>query len=340
MYSLYNKAEVSFRYIKEIGQEGKNSQAFLAHDENLDAELVIKVIPKAHSANADDFFNESRSLYRASHPHVVQIQYACACEDNIYLALPFYKNGSLKSYAEKNNLSIREIVRYSIQIAAGLHNVHSKGLIHFDIKPDNILLSDRNEALVSDFGLAKLINEDDLATPMGMYVKHMAPEWFTDKEFTSQYDIYQLGLTLYRLVVGDEQFHDQLSAFTSLDELEVAVCDGTFPARITLEHIPSRLGKIISKCLQVDLKARYKSVLEVSNDLSKIDDNLIDWRYEVVDGKRRWTKVTSTHEYLLEVGEDGTAVGQKRKGEGRWSKITDACGKLTSAKIKKFLGDH
>lgn len=340
MYSLYNKAEVSFRFIKEIGQEGRNSQAFLAHDENLDAELVIKVIPKANSANADEFFNESRSLYRATHPHVVQIQYACACDDNIYLALPYYKNGSLKSYAEKNNLSIREIIRYGIQISTGLHNVHSKGLIHFDIKPDNILLSDRNEALVSDFGLARLINEEDQATPLGMYIKHMAPEWFTKKGFTSQYDIYQLGLTLYRLVVGDTNFHDQLNAFSSMAELEAAVCDGAFPARITLEHIPARLGKIITKCLQVDLDARYQSVLEVSNDLSKIDDNLIDWRYEVVDGVRRWSKVTNTHEFLLEVDEAGTAVGQKRKGEGRWSKITDACGKLTPAKIKKFLGDH
>lgn len=338
MYSVYSKAEVSFSLGKEIGQEGRNSQAFIAHDENLDAEIVIKVIPKSYFEDPSAFFNESRLLYKAAHPHVVQIQYACACEENIYLALPYYSKGSLKAHAENHTLSVREIIRYGIQICSGIHNIHSKGLIHFDIKPDNILLSDRNEALISDFGLAKAMNKDLLATQTMMYFKHMAPEWYTAKNFNNQYDVYQIGLTLYRLLYGKDNFESQLAKYQSEDEFKADLISGTFPARATIEHSPSKLDKIINKCLSVDLNARYKSALDIANDLSSIDGNLLDWRYTTERGAKRWHKVTGTHEYMLDVAADGSSVGRKKTTSGNWTRIKDACGKLTAAKIKRFLG--
>lgn len=100
MYGIYSRAQVEFEYKKEIGQDGKNSKAYIAHDKYLDAELVIKEIAQNEFADSDEFFSESRLLYKAAHAHVVQIQYACACDENIYLALPYYKNGSLKDLAK------------------------------------------------------------------------------------------------------------------------------------------------------------------------------------------------------------------------------------------------
>jgi len=338
MYGMYSRAEVSFEYRKEIGQDGRNSKAFIAHDRYLDAELVIKQIPKADFSNPEDFFNESRSLYKASHPHVVQIQYACACEDNIYLALPYYRNGSLKDLIDKQNLSVREIVRFSIQICSALHNIHSKNLIHFDIKPDNILLSERNEALLSDFGLAQFMTPEFTATTEKIYIKHVAPEHFRGEDFTSQYDVYQLGLTIYRMVHGNDEFNKQIAIFQNNQEYFEAVENEIFPARSYPEHIPSRLEKIINKCLKSDVAERYASALDVANDLSAIDDQTLDWVHTVNADGRSWRKLTDTHEYRINVSEHGRSSAEKRTVDGKWSRIKEFClDNLNRASLKKFL---
>ena len=116
-------ASLDFELLKEIGQEGKNSKVHLAHDKQLDAELVIKVIEKSKFKNPLDFYAESKRLYDSEHQHVVQVKYACQDDDNIYLAMPFYKNGSLKTLMDRRFLTIREILRYSIQFLLGLNNI-------------------------------------------------------------------------------------------------------------------------------------------------------------------------------------------------------------------------
>ena len=339
MYGMYSKAEVSFEYRKEIGQDGANSRAFIAHDRYLDALLVVKEIPKGRFSHPDLFFNESRVLYKATHPHVVQIQYACECDQNIYLALPYYENGSLKDLMKTRNLSVREIVRLAIQICTGLHNIHSKGLIHFDIKPDNILLSNRFDALVSDFGLSKSMDADFRAIPDLIYTKHIAPEHFSDKSFSCQYDIYQLGLTIYRMTHGESAFDLQIQAFNNnMDAYRDAICAETFPSRALLEHIPSKLGNIIKKCLKANLTERYQSALAVANDLASIDDNTLDWVYNEIDGVRTWSKKTDTHEFYLEVGADGSSVAKKKTSAGKWTMVKDFCSqRITVATIKRFL---
>ncbi|PWS22273.1 serine/threonine protein kinase, partial [Enterococcus faecium] len=87
-----------------------------------------------------------------------------------------YAKGSLKKLMSTRHLTVREIVVIGCQVASGLHNVHSKGLIHFDIKPDNILFSDRGEALLSDFGLTRPFNRSGHAEPFGLYGRMVPPE--------------------------------------------------------------------------------------------------------------------------------------------------------------------
>src|SRR6266567_4599084 len=155
MYKPYSKAEITFDLIKEIGTDGKNSHTYVARDHQLDAEIVIKQIAKSTLASAKSFFDESKALYASAHPNVVQIHYACEDVDYVYLAMPYYRRGSVKGLITNQHMTVREIIAAVCQILSGLHNIHSKGLIHFDVKPDNVLLSDRGDALLSDFGLAK-----------------------------------------------------------------------------------------------------------------------------------------------------------------------------------------
>lgn len=282
-------AQLNFEAKTEIGQEGRNSKVYLAHDKQLDGELVIKEVPKSKIPHATEYYTEAKILHASSHPNVCGINYGCSDADNIYMAMPYYKNGSLKKLMGTKHLTIRETLRYSIQFLSGLNNVHSKGLIHFDIKPDNILISDSDEAILADFGLAKAMDRLGFATPDKLYPKGIPPETFTSSDKTILFDIYLCGLTLYRIVNGDSHYLGQF-AFPSQPDYINAIKSGNFPDRNSyLPHVPLKLQRTINKALSVNTLDRHQSVLELINELSDIDENL-DWRYENHTTNQKWTK--------------------------------------------------
>lgn len=109
MIKPYNRAEVAFDVLEEIGFEGKNSQVYRIHDHHLDAELVIKRIPKSDfNGNQSQFFYEAKVLYLSSHPNVVPVNYACEDNDYIYIAMPFFQNGSLKKLYKAERLRLEK----------------------------------------------------------------------------------------------------------------------------------------------------------------------------------------------------------------------------------------
>jgi serine/threonine protein kinase len=213
--------------------------------------------------------------------------------------MPYYKKGSLKSLIATKNLTIREIIRYSIQFLSGLHHIHSKGLIHFDVKPDNILISDSDEALLSDFGLTKAMNSFGFASPDQIYTKQVPPETFTSSNKTIHYDIYLAGLTIYRLLNGEESFTKQLISYKTQEEYINAIGTGSFPNRQEfLPHIPIKLQRIVNKSINVYIEDRHKTVLELINELSEIEDNL-DWRLTQTPTTNCWERDNGTHTYKV-----------------------------------------
>lgn len=296
MEKIYSPALVSFHKEQEIGQEGRNSKVYLAHDEYMDAQIVVKeVTTKNNAENINKLLKEAQILYASSHPNIVQIQYACKDRKNIYIAMPYYKNGSLKSLMSQRFLTAREIIRYAIQFISGVAHIHSKGLLHLDIKPDNILLSDNNEALLSDFGLADYTDENGWYNVTYHYLKHTAPEIHQDHGSglglaTVQFDIFQIGLTLYRMCAGDSAFNYQFEkARNSKGGFINALENKKFPTRdIILPHIPEALMKIVCKCLEVDVKMRYSNVRDILNDLAKIDFAGLDWQYTATSTGHQW----------------------------------------------------
>lgn len=278
------KVRLDFDEIKEIGQEGRNSKVFLAHDNQLDGEIVIKEIKKNPSTTPDEYFKEARLLYAHNHNNIVKVNYACEDDDNIYVAMPFYKNGSLKKrISDGNYLTIREAIRYSIQFLSGLNHIHSKNLVHFDIKPDNILISDSNEAMLSDFGLALYANVYGFCKSQAFYTPHVTPEQLCGLQQTIKNDIYQAGVTMYRMVNGNEYFYRQIpntgDNLTDGQILAEAIIKGKFPDRkLYLPHVPKKLKKIIKKCIEPNPNDRYDNTLQIINELASIDENL-DIRY-------------------------------------------------------------
>lgn len=348
MLKAYNLAEVSFRFIQEIGQEGKNSNSYLAHDNQLDAEIVIKKVSKSNLDSIDEFFDESKILYLSSHSNVVQVHYACQDNDCIYIAMPYYRNGSLNTLINARHLTVREIIVIACQIVSGLHNIHSKRLIHFDIKPDNVLLSDRGEALLSDFGLSKHTDLHGEAGQDRNYTKMLPPEALNGNSFSAAFDIYQFGLTLYRMCNGNSMFYEQFHRYGATpatfdrDSFRFDLRNGRFPNRgVFLEHIPEKLRKVVKKCLEPDPAHRYPAVIDVANALADIDGNILDWQYSVDGQEKSWTKSCDDRDYSLVVRADGSAVATKRINSGKTTRIRDFCAtSLTKREIKSFLGGY
>lgn len=346
MLKAFNKAELSFDLTEEIGQQGLNSKAFIAHDHQLDADIVIKQIAKSDLDGMDEFFEESKILYLSSHPNVVQIHYACQDDEHIYIGMPYYSRGSLQSLIDSRYLTVREIVTLSCQIISGLHNIHSKKLIHFDVKPANVLLSDRGEALVSDFGLARRQNTSGLAGQDRIYHRMIPPEAFNNLEFDVRFDIYQLGLTLYRMCNGDAVFNQQFSQYGTgnqfdRDRFKFDVRNGRFPDRRAYpEHIPARLKRIIKTCLEPNRDDRYKAVIEVANELAKVDASF-DWQFTPDAHSRNWKRAVDGRVYELSVNQDGASVAYKTVGSGNRARITKYCkAQITADEIRHFLQEN
>lgn len=348
MLKPISTAEVNFKLGNEIGANGKNSKVFHAHDIQLDTELAIKRIEKTEFANVDEFFKEASLLHLSNHSNVVPIYYACQDSHHIYLAMPFFQNGSLKEKISNTiALTVREIITYSTQFLSGLHNIHSKGLIHFDIKPDNILLSHRGEAMVSDFGLSKQISFSGKAYQDRIYGKMTPPEALIGDEFTKHFDIYQAGLTIYRLCVGDKSFYEQYERFfedgnLKRHEFKHAVINSQFPSLNNFpEHIPKRLIDTIHKCLACEPQNRFSSASEIVNSFADVEGELLDWRLEVLSDYREWCKVEGERTLLFRINKDGSSLATKQIGGSKARKIHKYCqSNISRADVKRFLKEN
>lgn len=331
MLKPFRTAKIDLKFLQEIGHNGQNSKTYIANDPQMNAEIVVKTIPKSSFSSVPTFFSEAQALHSSAHPHVAVIQYACYDDDNVYIAMPYYKNGSIKELITGKFITVRQCITLSTQILSALHNIHSKQLIHFDIKPDNILLSSRGEALLSDFGLAKHTNQLGVATPDKLYGRMIPPEAFSTKALDNRFDIYQFGLTLYRMCNGNDNFYAQLNRYSSNGVFDGAsyqsdILSGKFPDRkYFLPNIPSTLQNVIKKCLKVNPAERYKSAIEVINALSNIEGPQLDWKLQTNNTEHTWIKIEDGVKYQITVDSNSSTIGTRTSTAGSVRKKSEWC---------------
>ncbi|MDU0072047.1 MULTISPECIES: serine/threonine-protein kinase [Bacillus] len=270
---------------KRIGSnEGMNSEVFIARDTQLDQVVILKKITKDSLAKQiiEDFFLEAKILNATKHPLIMPIHYAAEDEKNIYLTMPYYEKGSLDSLLNKRFLSPREIIKYALDFLTGLLFMHTKKILHLDIKPTNIIINNNDRAILTDFGLSRFLNDDGFTLQERQYHAHRSPESYVSLNKSVLDDIYQAGITLYRMCNGNDEFYNQFEALkvNSVDVNDMAnkIKRGMFPYKQYLPHIPERFKRIVNKAIQPNPDNRYQSVLNIINDLSKVDEKL-DWYY-------------------------------------------------------------
>jgi tRNA A-37 threonylcarbamoyl transferase component Bud32 len=244
---------------------------YLANDTALNREVAIKVLDAAAAADANVrrmFVKEARSLAQLKHPNIVSVFDVGEVDNLPYIVMEHLAGGSVKDRIERTGpLKAGEAARIAIEVANGLAFAHSKGIIHADLKPSNILFDADDHAKITDFGIARTPKDD--ATPelyaTAMYV---APERVEGKQATVQSDVYGLGLVLYEMLVGKPPFTSTNSGVLMRDH----VVRMPVPPSHLRASLPRELDTIVLKALAKQPKLRYQKTTDLGNDLASIQN--------------------------------------------------------------------
>ncbi len=248
-----------FRLEREIGAGGM-ARVFLGRDEVLERPVAVKVLCVGYEDAdiAERFRREGRTAARLSHPNIVQVYDAGEGEldgrEVSYIVMEYVPGGDLKRLLdERGTLSGSELSELAAEVCAGLAHAHGRGIVHRDIKPHNILLDERKKPKLTDFGIARALNETR-ATRTGLYLgtaTYSSPEQLQGQPATPKSDVYSLGITLYQAAVGEPPFYG--------NPIEVAsqhVGKSPVPPRQRGAAISPGLEALILDCLAKDPEAR------------------------------------------------------------------------------------
>jgi serine/threonine-protein kinase len=262
-----------YRLLKKLGQGGMGA-VYKAHQISLDRPVAVKVMSKqlaAKPAFVHRFLREARVMARLDHPNIVRC-FEVKEENGLhYLAMEYVDGGSVETWLRKlGKFSLGDALHIVLRTADALQHAHEEGLVHRDIKPDNILLTSKGVLKVADLGLAKRTDDDKSMTRTGTGAGtpvYMAPEQARDaKHVDARCDIYALGCMLYVFLTGEPPFRGEtLVELTEAKEKEKHV-----PARRLNAEVPERLDLILDKMLARKLEHRHQSCAQVIEDLEAL----------------------------------------------------------------------
>ncbi len=266
-----NKDTIGRYQIKRLLGEGTFGKVFEARDPQLDRIVAIKVA-KAISGRTQikRFLREARAAAKLRHPNIIPVyEYGQIDGENV-IVYEFVQGATLKSYiSDSESRSLEKTLNIIREIASGLDYAHQQGIIHRDIKPDNILLDPEGHPHIADFGCARSIEDDTnltidgsiLGTPM-----YMSPEQASGKanEADGRTDIWSLGIMLFEMVSGEKPFKGQLS-----DLLFAIRNNDAPPLRKIDREISVDIETICQKCLTRDLAQRFQTAQTVADELTR-----------------------------------------------------------------------
>lgn len=260
MNSLIGKTLGHFRVVERIGAGGM-ATVFKAYQPNLDRYVAIKVLPEHYARDPifmKRFEQEARSVAKLAHPNIVQIHDFGEHEGITYIVMEYVDGGTLKDKL-KRALPVGEAIDCIIQAAQGLDCAHRNGIVHRDVKPANMLLRKDGHLLLSDFGIAKMLEGATNLTRVGTGIgtpQYMSPEQGTGLMVDRRSDIYSLGITFFHCLTGRVPF-------TADNPLSITVKQVQEPLPVdmlTAEAIPSAVIQVVVQMTAKQPPERYQSM--------------------------------------------------------------------------------
>src|SRR6266404_6030388 len=280
-----------YRIVSKIG-EGGMGEVYLADDTRLRRKVALKVLPENIAADTDRLLRFEREAFAASglnHPNILTIFEFGAAGKTHFLASEFVEGVSLRERMSRSGMAVTETLEIAIQIASALQAAHEAGIIHRDIKPDNVMIRADGYVKVLDFGLAKLSEPGAVATgpvsdpeaqtriqlqtQAGMImgtVAYMSPEQARGQEVDRRTDVWSLGCVLYEMLTRQQPFRGE----TTADAIANIIHREPVPLLMLRQDANAELERIINLTLAKDVAERYQTSKDLLGDLKQLQKRL------------------------------------------------------------------
>ncbi len=258
-----------YRIIEPLG-EGGMAAVYKAFQPNVERYVALKVLPR-HLAQSNEFVSrfkrEASMLAQLQHPHILPVFDYGETNGLTYIAMPLLKSGTLSQRLQGEPLPSETVDKTITQLSSALDYAHSHGIIHRDIKPSNVLLDEQGNCLLTDFGIAKMVEGQDKLTSTGSIIgtpAYMSPEQGADKTLDHRSDIYSLGIILFEMLTGRVPFKAETPVAVVVKHIH-----SPLPLPRSLNpNLPEGVELVVLKALAKEPADRYNSAAALAISLS------------------------------------------------------------------------
>ena len=264
-----------YEILNSVGFGGM-AEVYLAKDVLLDRKIAVKVLRKKFldsKTQLEQFKREARSAARLIHPSIVTIYDVCDEGDISYILMEYVEGVSLKAFEEQNGrMDPMLAVALTAQLASALDHAHKHNIIHCDIKPQNIVLTEAMVPKIVDFGISRIVSNETMAFTASVVgsVHYFSPEQAQGLAVTAQSDIYSLGIVFYEMLTGKVPFDGNNAVSVARKQVE----EQAPPLKSYWPEAPDALQRIIDKALAKNIKDRYATAEDMKNDLMEVKNLL------------------------------------------------------------------